>query len=134
MGYVYLEFLRRREIHEGDLRHARPSSLGSYGHRRSSGSPGAVAPLENQWNLRRVCQGQESYGLTHWVRALDVWLHRPRGSDLTPGRNWCSLTMTHADARLRLSLLCESSSRSCGAIPAKKDLRPSGGSLGRSLR
>ncbi|RWV90358.1 hypothetical protein GW17_00047447 [Ensete ventricosum] len=87
MGYVHLGFLERRESHGGDLRHARPSSLGSYGHHRSSGSPGTVAPLENQWNLRRVCQGPKSYRLTHWVQAPVAWLRRPRGPNPTPGKN-----------------------------------------------
>ncbi|RWW86683.1 hypothetical protein BHE74_00004527 [Ensete ventricosum] len=31
--------------------------------------------------------GSESYGLTHWVRALDAWLRCPNGPDPNPGRN-----------------------------------------------
>ncbi|RWW40632.1 hypothetical protein BHE74_00053936 [Ensete ventricosum] len=105
MGYVHLGFLERRESHGGDLRHARPSSLGSYGHHRSSGSPGTVAPLENQWNLRRVCQGPKSYRLTHWVQAPVAWLRRPRGPNPTPGKNGMLDLGCHFDVGLSSDLV-----------------------------
>ncbi|RWW31631.1 hypothetical protein GW17_00003752 [Ensete ventricosum] len=57
----------------------------------------------------RLCQGPESYKLTHWVRASDAWLHHPRGPDPTPERNGVdcrqsgSLKVAHSVAALLLS-------------------------------
>ncbi|RWW49770.1 hypothetical protein BHE74_00044016 [Ensete ventricosum] len=62
MEYVHLEFPRRRENHRGDPRHTHLSSLGSFGHHRSSDSPGVVTPLGSLWSQRRVCRGLEVAG------------------------------------------------------------------------
>ncbi|RRT62924.1 hypothetical protein B296_00025411 [Ensete ventricosum] len=62
MEYVHLEFPGRRENHRGDPRHTHLSSLGSFGHHRSSDSPGVVTPLGSLWSQRRACRGLEVAG------------------------------------------------------------------------
>ncbi|RZR95866.1 hypothetical protein BHM03_00024774 [Ensete ventricosum] len=55
------------------------------------------------------------------------------GHECKRGPTGCSPRMMYTDARLKFLLWCGSSSRSRGVVPAKKDLRPGGGSSGRSL-
>ncbi|RWV81433.1 hypothetical protein GW17_00057148 [Ensete ventricosum] len=43
--------------------------------------------LRESVEYKESVSGSESYGLTHWVRALDTWLRCPRGPDPNPGRN-----------------------------------------------